>query len=180
MQTSKEQFVVQPIPGCPPAIGAALWRMEEARKRTFEQLGNVPEAMIDFASEHERHTVGTLLYHIALIEADWLYAEVLVTDYAPDIVALFPYDVRLASGRLTPVFGEKLATHLNRLTVVRARLIETFTAMSLDDYYRPRSLERYDVTPEWVLFHLSQHEAEHRAELNSLRQRFEVVNTQAE
>ncbi len=34
---------------------------------------------------------------------------------------------------------------------------------------RPRRLPGYDVTPCWVLHHLMQHEAEHRAEIARLR-----------
>ncbi len=37
--------------------------------------------------------------------------------------------------------------------------------MTLEDYRRPRALDEYDVTPEWVLFHLRDHETMHRGEL---------------
>jgi uncharacterized damage-inducible protein DinB len=32
-----------------------------------------------------------------------------------------------------------------------------------------RSLAEYDVTPEWVLHHMMQHEAEHRGQIGALR-----------
>ncbi len=41
--------------------------------------------------------------------------------------------------------------------------------MSLDDFRRARNLERYDVTPAWVVHHLLQHEAEHRGEIATIR-----------
>jgi hypothetical protein len=53
---------------------------------------------------------------------------------------------------------------------VRERLLETYRAMSLDDYRRPRSLDEYDVTPEWVLFHLRDHDTVHRGELALTRE----------
>ncbi len=180
MQAGKDYNVVIRITGCPPEIGTALWILEEARKRTFEQLGDAPDAMMDWVSEHERHAVGTLLYHIALIEADWLFTEVLETDYAPDIIALFPVAARDSSGRLSAFKGETFAEHKQRLAMVRSRVMDVFYNMDLDDFRRTRSLEPYDVTPEWVLFHLSQHEAEHRSEINSLRQRFELENIETE
>jgi uncharacterized damage-inducible protein DinB len=35
----------------------------------------------------------------------------------------------------------------------------------MDEFRRPRHLEQYDVTPQWVLHHLIQHEAEHRGQI---------------
>jgi len=41
--------------------------------------------------------------------------------------------------------------------------------MNIHDFRRVRRLPDYDVTPEWVLHHLTQHEAEHRSEIGALR-----------
>ncbi|MBK8022282.1 MAG: DinB family protein [Chloroflexi bacterium] len=165
--------VVQPVGDCPPEIGRALWGLEDARRRTLEAL-KAPwdEGLTDWQSPHERHTVGTLLYHIAAIELDWLYAEVLESEFAPELAKLFPYEVRTAQGGLTPVYGVSGAAHLDRLAIVRSRVLDVYRAMSVVEYRRPRDLEHYTVTPEWVLHHLMQHEAEHRAEIASLVERF--------
>ena len=110
--------------------------------------------------------IGTLLYHIAAIEADWLSVEVREeSDYPPAMVALFPHEVRDAAGRLTVVTGRDLAAHLARLDAVRTQLLATFSAMSLANFTRIRVLPEYDVTPQWVVHHLLQHEAEHRGEI---------------
>ena len=45
--------------------------------------------------------------------------------------------------------------------------------MTLDDYRRLRSLPDYDVTPEWVLHHLAQHEALHRGQIFTLKRALE-------
>jgi hypothetical protein len=44
--------------------------------------------------------------------------------------------------------------------------------MSNDDFHRARTLERYDVAPDWVVHHLLQHEAEHRSHIAWLRDTF--------
>ena len=41
--------------------------------------------------------------------------------------------------------------------------------MSLEEFHRPRKLDQYNVTPEWVIHHLIQHEAEHRGQIGELR-----------
>jgi hypothetical protein len=58
---------------------------------------------------------------------------------------------------------------VNRLETVRGLLLESYQPMDLPEFRRARLLERYDVTPEWVLHHLMQHEAEHRGQIRSLR-----------
>jgi uncharacterized damage-inducible protein DinB len=52
---------------------------------------------------------------------------------------------------------------------VRGLVLEVYQQMTLEDFRRVRSLPNYDVTPEWVLHHLMQHEAEHRGQIGTLR-----------
>lgn len=161
----KDFLQIEPLLDCPVEIGRALWMLEDARRRTQKALQGFNAAWVDRSPEPGDHTVGTLLYHIAAIELDWLYSDVLQTDWAEPLVSLFTRDVRDQNGKLTAVVGEAYDAHWSRLAVVRSHLLTTFRGMTLDDFYRPRHLPRYDVTLEWVLHHLCQHEAEHRGEL---------------
>ncbi|MBM7846410.1 DinB family protein [Herpetosiphon giganteus] len=155
-------------------IGVWLWALEDARRRTNEEIAQLSEAMIDWQPPHCDSTIGSVLYHVALIEADWLYDEVLGLDAYPEPASsLLPHPHRTKQGLLTPVFGETIAHHSARLAKIRELLLETFNEMSLAEFLRPRELERYIVTPEWVLHHLCQHEAEHRSQIGGLRIAFE-------
>ncbi|HUG16577.1 MAG TPA: DinB family protein, partial [Thermomicrobiales bacterium] len=58
-----------------------------------------------------------------------------------------------------------LGRYVTALDAVRERLLDTVRALDLTDLRRPRSLPDYDVSPDWVLHHLVQHETEHRAEI---------------
>jgi uncharacterized damage-inducible protein DinB len=152
-----------------PAIGAWLWALQDARQRTLEELERVSPAMIDWLPPENESTIGTVLYHLADIEADWLYVEVLEQPLPPEVAALFSSPTRDAQGRLTQVSGFSLAEHLQRLETVRGLLLAVFQPMELAEFRRVRSLPDYDVTPEWVLHHLLQHEAEHRSQIGRLR-----------
>jgi len=163
----------EPVPNCPPLVGSWLRAIEDTRDLTREVLDGISSDAVDWRDACSVHTIGTLLYHIAVIEADWLYAEVLERDFAPEIVSVLPYDVRDKQGNLTHVEGESLEAHWARLNAVRQALMNTFRSMSLEDFQRARILPEYEVTPEWVLHHLCQHEAEHRSELITLRAHFE-------
>ena len=171
----RDHLVVGTRPSTAPEIGRALWRIEQARERLNELLDRVKPAMVDWEPGPHESTIGTVLYHIADIEADWLYAEVLEWPLPPELDALFTIPTRDADGRLTPVPGFALSALVERLESVRARLLEVYATMDLADFRRERALPPYDVTPEWVLHHLAQHEAEHRGQIGSILDRAERV-----
>ncbi len=168
-EATKELLAIEGVEAASPDIGRALWMLEEGRRRTKERVAGIDPAAIDWAPAPEENSIGALLYHIPAIEADWLYAEVLEEPFPPDLVALFPDDVRDDLGRLARHPGDDLATHFHRLDAVRERLLAVFGSMSIDEFRRVRDLPDYGVTPEWVLHHLLQHEAEHRGEIDTLR-----------
>ncbi|MEO7908703.1 MAG: DinB family protein [Roseiflexaceae bacterium] len=158
-----------------PAIGVWLWALSDARRRTLIHLHDLPAPAIDWHPAENAQSIGSILYHMALIEADWLYTEVLEQGYPDQIAALFPYDPRDQHGLLTSIHGVSLSEHLVRLDTARRHILAVYQAMNLHDFRRVRHLADYDVTPEWVLHHLTQHEAEHRSEIGALRARAEQM-----
>ncbi len=167
--SNRRALLITPIHAAVPEIGRFLWMLDDVRQHTKEALIGLDPAAVDWAPVPASNSVGTLLYHIALIEADWLYTEVVEQAIPPDIAARFPDDVRDASGHLTVVENCPLAEHLALLDAVRARLLRIFSTMSREDFRRVRALPAYDVTPEWCLYHLVEHEATHCGELQTIR-----------
>jgi uncharacterized damage-inducible protein DinB len=170
----QEQLTAQPLADYPQPIAEALWRLRDARQRTMDALADLPVEAIDWQAEGLQNSIGTLLYHIAAIETDWLYSEVLEQEFTPEVEMLLCYPVRDDDGQLYPVTEVHLNRHLSRLDWIRNHLLETFKSITVEDYRRPRNLPHYDVTPEWVLHHLAQHEAEHRGEILAIRTLYEA------
>jgi uncharacterized damage-inducible protein DinB len=164
---------VVPEAGWEPQIGRLVWMLDAARRRTWEQLEGIPaaaeQAILDWRAGPNANSVGTNLYHLADIEASWLFDEVLEQPLPAELASLFAYDVREEDGTLTHVPGQRLAQHLQRLALCRSHLHDAFHTMTLDDFRRLRHLALYSVTPEWVLYHLIQHEAEHRSQISASR-----------
>jgi len=162
---------VEPLPGYEPTIGRWLWVLEDTRRETKEEaLTGLLPAALDWTPPHVQNSIGTLLYHIALIEADWLYTEVLESQPWPEeLKPLFTLDARDAHEQLSQLRGETLEQHLHRLDCVRQYLLGAFRGMTVHEFRRPRPFPRYRVTAEWVMQHLIQHEGEHRGQIQLLR-----------
>lgn len=167
--SEKRQLIIEPLPGCEPDIGRMLWMLEDARRRTRRTLEGIQQQVMDWQPPANGNSIGTLLYHIAAIELDWLADEVMEGQLNKSIWEQFPYDVRDAADRLTVVSGLSLDAHQQRLDAVRTLLLSSYKAMTVAEFRRPRSLPDYDVSPEEVLHHLMQHEAEHRGEMATVR-----------
>lgn len=173
----RTRLVVEALDAASPEIGRWLWALEDTRRRTAEALAGIAPAALDWtgAGADESNSIGSLLYHVAAIEADWLYVEVLERPVPEEIQALFPVDVRDDRGHLSRLHGRDLAAYTRVLAATRAALLAAFRSMSPDDFRRARRLPDYDVTPAWVLHHLIQHEAEHRGQLMVMRERAEAA-----
>lgn len=172
MNESRPDLRPRELEGYEPEIGAAVWRLQDSRRRTMRSLSEVPTEFIN--RDAAVNSIGTILYHVALIEADWLYTEILEQPVPPEVRELLPRDDRDDKGRLTEFGSESLKSHISRLAAIRERLLDAMRTMSSDDFHRPRSLPDYDVSPSWVLHHLAQHEAEHRGEIESVIAQFKA------
>ncbi|MCA9928300.1 MAG: DinB family protein [Anaerolineales bacterium] len=169
-ESKKELLTVGTIQAGEPEIGSFLWLLEAARRQLKRTLNEIDEQWLDWEPPYNGNSIGTLLYHIAAIEIDWLYEEVLQTKFPAEITALLPFAVRDETGRLTAVRHIPLSDHIQRLDDARTRLLDVYADMSLAEFRRVRHLSNYDVTPEWVLHHLIQHETEHRGQIMEIHQ----------
>lgn len=154
-----------------PEVGRWLAALDEVRRDTLEVLRDLPDDAVDRDPGDGGDTIGTILYHVALIEADWVFSDVL--DRGAEIEHdLFPADDRSKDGHLSQIRGEPMAHHLDRLARTRAMVRDELGAMSAEDFHHVRSRDDYDVSADWVVFHLIDHEVEHRVRLTALREAF--------
>lgn len=168
--TNRRFLSVEPLPTYEPTIGRWLWALEDTRRETKMALVNIDQSVLDWTPSQAENSIGTLLYHIGLIELDWLYVEALENAPWPqELKELFPIEDRDDQQVLSVVGNVSLAEHLRRLDILREHLLASFREMSLEEFHRPRNFPDYDVTPEWVLHHLIQHEVEHRGHIQMLR-----------
>ena len=166
----RERLDLDPGLAAVPEVGRWLAAMQDGRADTLRELEGVTPEMVDARPPGSENSIGATLYHVALIEADWLFDDMLgqqlgTTELAP----LFPVDDRDEEGLLSQVAGVPLDEHLDRLALVREVLLREVAPMSLEAFTEVHARARYDVSGVWTIHHLLQHESEHRSELGWLR-----------
>ena len=176
-EQARSRLVLTPI-GDDPEVGLWLAALEDGRAETLNELERVTPDMVDWYPRAPLNSIGTLLYHIALIEAAWVVEEILERDDEPvELSALLPWPDREGPGEggarhLSRIDEQSLDEHVGRLAAVRAWVLDQLRPMTNDDFHRARSFEHYDAAPDWVLHHILQHEAEHRSHIAWLRDTF--------
>ncbi len=169
----KEQLVLYLPQGFIPEIAPWIWSMQDIRERTKKAVEGLEADQLEAHPGLVPNSIGTLLYHIAGVEIGWLYTEVLEQDFPSEADRWFSSDAGSdETGKLVQITGESLQRHLARLDYVRGLLLETFRGMTVKDFRRARNIPEYDVTPEWVLYHLLEHEAGHLAQIKMIRKWF--------
>lgn len=173
MSPDREVLALEPISD-DPEVGRWLAALEDGRRDTLRELAGVTPEMIDWYPDAPLNSIGSLLYHIGLIEASWVSEEMLGELEAKELVPLLPWPDREGAGEggarhLSRIDGQSLDEHLVRLAAIRTYVLEALAPMTNDAFHRIRSLDRYDVAPDWALHHVIQHEAEHRSHIAWLR-----------
>ena len=166
--TERDRLVLDPI-AADAEVGRWLAALQDARRRTLREVDGLDPSLVDRVPTGPLPSIGSLLYHIGLIEADWVAADILGLDEPPELVALLPWPDRDERGALTVVEGIPLADHLERLAAIRAFTLRRLGGMSATEFRTPRVRARYDVAPDWTIHHLLQHEAEHRTHIAYIR-----------
>lgn len=178
MSRAREVLALAPIAD-DPEVGRWLAALEDGRRETLRELETVTPAMVDWYPSAPLNSIGSLLYHIGLIEASWVSEEILGDPEASELQPLLPWPDREGPGEggqrhLSRIDGHTLEQHLERLAAIRSYVMDRLQPMTNEDFHRIRRLESYDVAPDWVLHHILQHEAEHRSHICWLRDTFPV------
>lgn len=171
MDQPVRRLVIEPLEGCEHQVGVWLWALQDVRRRLLKRLEGVSQEALD-DQPPGTNGIGTLLYHIAAIEVDWLYVDILGLPFPPETEELFSIPVHTPEGWLTPVTGMTLQEHLNRLELVRRDLLTQVKPLTLEQWRAARAFPDRLVSPEWAIYHLVEHEAHHAGQIAAIKEGF--------
>ena len=96
------ELKINPLPAATPEIGRWLWALAEVRQRTLRQIADIDQRLLDWrGSGGAENSVGSLLYHIALVEMSWLYLDLLQQEFPPEVNNLFPFPMADEAGKVS-------------------------------------------------------------------------------
>jgi len=171
------ELKINPLPAETPEIGRWLWALTEVRQRTLRLVADIDQRLLDWrGSDGAENSIGSLLYHIALVEMCWLYLDLLQEEFPPEVSDLFPHPMADPAGNVSHVPSLTLEEHLERLNATREIALAQFLQMTPTEWHRlrpPVNDQPYETTPEWAVFHLIEHEAGHAFQISSLKARWQ-------
>lgn len=162
-------------------VARFIWQLDEQRRTLIEDTRGLTTADLEWQPAPGMNSIGMLLAHIAFAETHLaqvgLAAE--TTGHAHDVIGISERDegLPLAPGALPApaLHGKQLAFFDDALA--RARAHTHGIAKTLADHDllteivrppRPDGTRRV-FNKGWVLYHMLEHEAGHRAQINLLR-----------
>jgi hypothetical protein len=81
----REILALQPIAD-DPEVGRWLAALEDGRRETLNELEGLTSEMVDWYPAAPQPSIGSLLYHLGLVEASWVFDEIL-GDPAAEVLA---------------------------------------------------------------------------------------------
>jgi len=160
-----------------------LWQMDEQRRLLLEATRGLAPADLEWQHAPGMNTIGMLLAHVAFAEANLAQVGLLgePQGHPHDVIGITEADEGLPlppegrppaalAGRPIEWFHERLA----RARALTHRAARALTDADLDVVLQrpPRpdgTVRRFDRA--WVLYHLIEHEAGHRAQIQLLKHR---------
>ena len=117
---ARRELILSPVPCDAPEIGVWLAALSDCRARTHKAIAGIRNDELEWVCPLSTNTIGTLLYHVAAIELDWLYSEILEQEFPGDLSSWFPHDVRDSEGNLNDLPQKHVDTGMG---------LERFTAI---------------------------------------------------
>ncbi len=150
-----------------PRVAFLFSMMDRTRKRLLRNVEDLTDEEIDYSPDMESiETIGTLLLHIAAVEWSWIFEDI---DGEEMDYEKWKHAFALREEDLPQLTKQGLQFYIDRLTEVRS---EVFVRLrNLDDSNLHTLVEagNAEVSIEWILFHILEHEAMHIGQISILK-----------
>ncbi|OLS28062.1 MAG: hypothetical protein HeimC3_00210 [Candidatus Heimdallarchaeota archaeon LC_3] len=156
-----------------PRVEKLILMLKETRKRLFTQLKGISQETLDYSPDINKiETIGTLLLHITVVEWSYIFEDIDKKEMSYDE---WKYAFALREN-LDPIqLTEKpMDFYTQKLNEVRENVLERFKIMSDSDLDTLVESDGRQISIEWILYHLNQHESVHIGQINFLKRQFNI------
>lgn len=165
-----QQISLNRPPGATSQIGGWLGALTEAREDLLATLADLTQAELHQELLPGAHSIAAILWHMANVELWWIQSVLVGTP--PDDSTRQRFGLTEPGEINTPPATWTLDRFLALLAEVRQATLTAYGSM-LDQVFitadraRPGGQRLY--APEWILFNLVDHEANHRGQIAMLK-----------
>lgn len=161
-------------PDAEPQLGYWIAAMDDVREDLKRSIKNkMTDDELVWQPFPGANSIGVLILHIAHTEAWWLEEMVASRPLKDDFKKTYLFN-EYGPGKPAPKAPNKpYQWYLERLDKVRTRtrkLLLKYHDKDLDTIrYQEEGFERIEFSIRWILYHLVEHEAHHRGQINMIR-----------
>jgi uncharacterized damage-inducible protein DinB len=122
---------------------------ERVRNRLLKGVENLTPEQLDWKPSGAIYSIADLLRHIADAESFWIEKVILNRDCREVTKEAFP----------------NLQAILKELERAHQETINFLSEHTLEDWGKKYKIENHELSLEWILFHVFEHEIHHRAQI---------------
>ena len=141
--------------------------MARVRSRLLRVVEGLTDEEIDYSPDMERiETIGTLLLHIAAVEWSWIFEDI---DGKEMDYEKWKHAFALREENLPQLTKQGLQFYIDRLLEVRSEVFVRLRNLDDSNLHILVDVGSAEVSIEWVLFHILEHEAMHIGQISILK-----------
>jgi uncharacterized damage-inducible protein DinB len=123
--------------------------------------------VLDYSPDLKRiETIGTLLLHIAAVEWSWIFEDI---DGEEMDYEKWKHAFALREENLPQLTKQGLQFYIDRLIEVRSEVFVRLRNLDDSNLHTLVEVGNAEVSIEWILFHLLEHEAMHIGQISILK-----------
>ncbi|MHA2071404.1 MAG: DinB family protein [Candidatus Thorarchaeota archaeon] len=150
-----------------PRVAFLFSMMDKTRSRLLRVVEDLPDDVLDYSPDLKRiETIGTLLLHIAAVEWSWIFEDI---DGEEMDYEKWKHAFALREENLPQLTKQGLQFYIDRLIEVRSEVFVRLRNLDDSNLHTLVEVGNAEVSIEWILFHLLEHEAMHIGQISILK-----------
>ena len=174
--SSDNLYLLGPMEGYSPHIGALLSSMNMMRAWVVHQVKDLGVEQLDFQVDEQSNSIGAMLYHLAATEKYYQlnsFDNMEWGSWSDDIKQEWDVPMGLGSKAREKIKGNPIDFYLEKLEAVRNVTKEEFAKRDDDWLFQSEPFFQNKPTNNYAKwFHVCEHESNHNGQIKFIKKRF--------